>query len=652
MRQLSDWSSVGSVRPGNCAKRRIRQRRPLNFDFSNSTITITITITINITIMAIPGALTGSLSRTPETVSPPDLMPSPPFVISPPPPVFPPASIWVLPDPLYTQNPQLYTHLTRDIQSKFGLTSSERLVLLAVLKNMPLGPSADRSAAATTLIDRILSLDPGNIKRLAEIFTNGLLDARSWGGTRKTVCSRAISRESIVNSVPNTAESRTENPVLDASYSDLFQHLGISPFPHQTAPVDGVSAERPPRRTAKHSRACLERQNSRCPLTTQSDIGLETAHLIPHSVAALKKSETPFWLLVAICLGSELRDRLYGIIRGADSYSTTNGLVLGCMMHKFFDKGVFYLIPRPASDFDTQTSRHLDVCFQWKYSPDNLSLCFTRLPADPEQQTHTTAGGSIEQSLAPQARQIQHGDVFRLFTDDPTRFPLPHPFLLSLHAVLWEMIGSAGLGETGHDKRKRLHRPAAQGDSDDSDDDANSKIRKRTKRGSRKDRKPKDKLQQKERPSAGAGPAAQPSPHLTASVNESDHPPYIPQTPVKEATQSMTFLEREYLNFKLRQVLAGDDDFDRESDGDTDDDEDDDDSSRTPSELTATEYQRHSGAVSSSSSGEYSSDDDSYGLDAEESEVDVGSRKVEPRRVECGFAERPPVGETVLEMAV
>lgn len=113
--------------------------------------------------------------------------------------------------------------------------------------------------------------------------------------------------------------------MLDASYRDLFQHLGISPFPHQTTPVDGESAERPPRRTGKHSRACLELQNSRCPLTTKSDIGLETAHLIPHSAAALKKSETPFWLLVAICLGSELRDRLYSIIRGADSYSTTNG---------------------------------------------------------------------------------------------------------------------------------------------------------------------------------------------------------------------------------------------------------------------------------------------------------------------------------------
>lgn len=44
---------------------------------------------------------------------------------------------------------------------------------------MALGPSLDRSAAAKSFIDRILSLDPGNIQRLAEILTNGLLDAKS-----------------------------------------------------------------------------------------------------------------------------------------------------------------------------------------------------------------------------------------------------------------------------------------------------------------------------------------------------------------------------------------------------------------------------------------------------------------------------------------
>lgn len=473
--------------------------------------------------------------------------------------------IWVLPDPLYTENPQLYSHLTRGIQSKFGLTSSERLVLHAVLKHIPIGSSPDRSV--TTLIDRILSLDLPRIKRLAEIFTNGLLAARSWGGTRKSVCGRAISLDSIDNSVSDTPESRIETPVLDESYSDIFQHIAISPFPDQRVIVDpeGVG-KKLTRRTAKQSHACLERQNSSCPLTTQSNIGLETAHLIPHSVAAFKKWETPFWLLVAIYLGPDLRDRLYDIIRDADSYSTTNGLVLGCMMHKFFDKGVFYLIPRPTTDFDIKTSHYLDVCFQWKYSPDNLALCFTRLPPLPENQTTVTSAGSITPTLAPQARQIQDGDVFRLFTGDPARLPLPHPFLLSLHAALWEIIGCAGLGETGQEKRKRLRRPttaaAAHGDSDDSEDDANATARKRNKRGSKKDRKTKDAPQPPlaQQPSMG-GPSTQASNHLNLG-------PSVPRTTV---TNAMSFLDLAYLDFKLRQVVAGDVGFEWETDDDDDD---------------------------------------------------------------------------------
>lgn len=194
---------------------------------------------------------------------------------SPCPPSIPPVTItWVLPDSLYRQDPQLYTNLTRGIQSKFGLTSPERLVLLAVLMHMPLGSSPNRSADVATLINRILSLDPPDIKVLAEIFTNGQLNARSWGGTRKTVCSRSISHESTENSIPNTAESRIESSALNGRYSDIVQLLDITPFPHDHLSVD---SDKPPRHTAKHSRARLERQNSRCPLTTQSDIGLETA---------------------------------------------------------------------------------------------------------------------------------------------------------------------------------------------------------------------------------------------------------------------------------------------------------------------------------------------------------------------------------------
>lgn len=52
-------------------------------------------------------------------------------------------------------------------------------------------------------------------------------------------------------------------------------------------------------------------------------------------------------------------------------------------------------------------------------------------------------------------RAMKTGDRFRLFTVDPIEYPLPHPLLLSLHAVLWEMISAAGLAELDRVKANR-----------------------------------------------------------------------------------------------------------------------------------------------------------------------------------------------------
>lgn len=100
------------------------------------------------------------------------------------------------------------------------------------------------------------------------------------------------------------------------------------------------------------------------------------------------------------------------------------------------------------------------------------------LPPDPAAQVSKAADRKSFQIVAQQLRQIEDGDVFRLFTDDAKRLPLPHPLLLSLYAFLWRMIDSAGLAETAGNKRKRLvaSRPylnpdSRGGDDDDGDDD-------------------------------------------------------------------------------------------------------------------------------------------------------------------------------------
>lgn len=37
------------------------------------------------------------------------------------------------------------------------------------------------------------------------------------------------------------------------------------------------------------------------------------------------------------------------------------------------------------------------------------------------------------------------GDLFRLFTQDKEEYPLPHPLLLGVHAMVAEMADAAGV---------------------------------------------------------------------------------------------------------------------------------------------------------------------------------------------------------------
>lgn len=43
-------------------------------------------------------------------------------------------------------------------------------------------------------------------------------------------------------------------------------------------------------------------------------MALETAQLVPFSIAAPRRADTAFWLMLAICLGPVLRDYLHSII--------------------------------------------------------------------------------------------------------------------------------------------------------------------------------------------------------------------------------------------------------------------------------------------------------------------------------------------------
>lgn len=498
-------------------------------------------------------------------------------------------------------------------------------------------------AETKSLITRILSLDSDNLKLLADLFTAGLLDARSWGGLRKGATRNGTPATTSTSVSGQTTPAR---PLTSSGYNDLFQHLAISsPFPTGPSDAPATTGDRA-KRSAKLSRDCLKRQNNSCPLTTRTDNSLETAHLIPHSVAAMSRQDTAFWLLLAITLGPTLRDHLFSVIHDAKSYSTMNGLVLDASMHRYFDAGIFVLLPAPAVGFDASSTDHLDVTFRWRSSSPNLKTCCTMLPPSPGAQVSKTPHGKSYQTLAPQLRQIEDGDVFRLFTDDPKRLPLPHPFLLSLHALLWRMIGSSGLAETTGNKRKRLavSRPYQNdsGDDDDDDDDRGGDKGKRVKRG-RGGHTGTSRSGSTRKAAEGSGKdtgrddAPAPGPSSTnqqTAAASSDQP-----------ADDMPFLEKEYLAFQLRRLAqAADYTSDYTSDSDTDGDETADDwasteygsprASQAPTflELELSRFhkqQRGAAGRASSVSGsesecEYGSETDTDTDSGSEVEVDIG----------------------------
>lgn len=493
-------------------------------------------------------------------------------------PATPPYAPAVLPPSLYVKDPTVYCRLLQHFNRTVGLAPADRLVLGGVFQHLPVIDDT----ATTDLLTRVHLLDSTNLKLLANLFTAGLLDARSWGGSR-TASTRSRT------GTPGDA-TPSDAPTTNAEYSELFRQLDISsPFPPPQPPTERepTTKERV-KRTAKLSYLCLERQHDECPLTADTDIALETAHLIPFSIASPRRADTAFWLMLVICLGPALRDHLHSIIHGKNAATTVNGLAMQSVLHKYFDRGAIALEPDLVDSpgaYDSRTTTFFDVVFRWRDVLQGLRLRVTMLPVDPAEQVSVASNGTWTHLTLPDERRIEDGHKFRLCTDDPGRLPLPHPFLLSLHARLWRMIQSAGLSETIDRKRKRLNRASERVDDgnddndDDEEDDASGAGRKRVHRP--KTRSGTRIAKQPQPPAAGT---TAPQPGGSAPNVVADSAPGEQPAPA----QAMTFLEREYLAFRLGNAeLAEGSETDTDTDTYTEYDSDSDSDAETTSSDNA-----------------------------------------------------------------
>lgn len=370
---------------------------------------------------------------------------------------------------VFRTDPLLLCRIHQAVADCHGLIGTERAVLLGVLVNMPSKFRVDDSP-----VDRLLSLSATELKLLASLFEQGLIAARNFGGRPPTSANSASKRSSdndelaipakrpkleeihvqgehVVLPFPQT--SPTMPPPLTPIMS-LLHSLGIS----QALPQN-IESRRLTRRGSLASE-CLLRQRSTCPITgrTSDTYPLETAHLVPHAVAAIDSiAVTPYWRLLSLCLGQPLTSHIFEIVGGCKSFLSTNGLSLDSVVHHLFDRGTVCLIPHVANDdFNPKTTRYYDVEFLWRGSMAGLIGMTTQLPLQPSDQVDTALQNY---TLMGSVRPISIGDRFRLFTRNPARQPLPHPLLLSLHCMLWDMIAGAVLGETARAKQVRVPPP-------------------------------------------------------------------------------------------------------------------------------------------------------------------------------------------------
>lgn len=407
------------------------------------------------------------------------------------------------------QPPSLLERVFETVRRCDFLLNEERAILLAVLSNMPSRPS-DKNAS----LRRILDLGSDDLKFLATVFRNGLLAARNFGGrpfssSRATPGSSSTGTNSRAGSVDRVDDastgskrsassigssiSTTKSPKLFAkrprlvgvSSAPVTVPTAMSPPPPPTpgppteseysrrvrnimmvleiphifpALEDGVDNYRWPRRESMAT-DCLIRQGNICPLTGKNndDHPLQAAHLVPHAVASVESyADVPYWCLLSFILPPDVLAHLCELAGGPNSSTLTNGIAMDGTMHTQFDKGTIWLLPQVPDDlFCAETTNYYDVEFRWRGSEQGLGGLGSQLPESPDAQVDE-AQGTYNVMMA--MRPIKIGDRFRLFTVDPIEYPLPHPLLLSLHAVLWEMISAAGLAEPERAKTTRLER--------------------------------------------------------------------------------------------------------------------------------------------------------------------------------------------------
>lgn len=299
-------------------------------------------------------------------------------------------------------------------------------------------------------------LSGGTLRLLARLFKAALTDAGGWVdrlSTNGEDSSMPTSWNVASPAGPAGESTGPVNPLL--MYKPLFDELGILPLPGGKRITDPVSVGG----SDKPKSDCSCRPHDGCPITLNTET-VKHAHIIPHSLANLEDKNTfPFWMMLGICLGPELRDMIFSIVSSDNRCRTTNLMTLDGPLLSLFRNGAVHLVPVGdyGATFEASTCSQYDVHFIW-WDPDPYpSRWITTAYENPEDQVREVSvkdAVNLHTGVVPFERvrggpqhHIVDGNRFRLFTNTPDSYPLPHPLLLDLHAMLWRMLTISGISK-------------------------------------------------------------------------------------------------------------------------------------------------------------------------------------------------------------
>ncbi|KAF8241361.1 hypothetical protein K440DRAFT_643857 [Wilcoxina mikolae CBS 423.85] len=201
-----------------------------------------------------------------------------------------------------------------------------------------------------------------------------------------------------------------------------------------------------------HRAECLNRQLHRCP-----DLAERHPRECSHH-PAFRDSKTVLPELLLLLVG------------GKKSWRCMNGIALGGGLHGLYDKGAFALLPVPPEEGE-QVAGIMDLEFWWRVEVDTLNHT-TTAPTLPVLLVQPIAGSDrhYRYGRLPYSRSIDHGNRFRLFTNNPNDYPLPHPLLFELQFALCGNLGGPIRSLTPRQEKGKQKEPDVLDDGNLSED--------------------------------------------------------------------------------------------------------------------------------------------------------------------------------------